>query len=176
MGERGLFAPALLVARPALTGFVPPHRIVGTSSCESTRKGHEGLGGQRAHDPHPSRVQPRRRRSRLRSASPSSVLRTWSSPPSTSLRSSASSSDDRGSPSDRWPARVSSHRPEQTLDHRSPCFGIPGKANTRCMDTTTRPRRTTAVHLKISLVKRRLNEFHAQLREQRRRRRRSISE
>jgi hypothetical protein len=23
MGERGLFAPALLVARPALTGFVP---------------------------------------------------------------------------------------------------------------------------------------------------------
>jgi hypothetical protein len=23
-GERGLFAPALLVARPALTGFVPP--------------------------------------------------------------------------------------------------------------------------------------------------------
>jgi hypothetical protein len=30
VGERGLFAPALLVARPALTQFVPPDRIVGT--------------------------------------------------------------------------------------------------------------------------------------------------
>jgi hypothetical protein len=39
-GERGLFAPALLVARPALTGFVPLCLIVGTSSCESTRRGY----------------------------------------------------------------------------------------------------------------------------------------
>ena len=38
VGERGLFAPALLVARPALTGFVPQpsHLIFGTSSYEST--------------------------------------------------------------------------------------------------------------------------------------------
>ena len=37
VGERGLFAPALLVARPALTGFVPQpsHLIFGTSSYES---------------------------------------------------------------------------------------------------------------------------------------------
>ena len=41
VGERGLFAPALLVARPALTGFVPLTRlIVGSTSCESTRRGH----------------------------------------------------------------------------------------------------------------------------------------
>ena len=40
MGERGLFAPALLVARPALTGIVPlTHLIVGTPSCESTQRG-----------------------------------------------------------------------------------------------------------------------------------------
>ena len=40
VGERGLFAPALLVARPALTGFVPQpsHLIFGTSSYESTRR------------------------------------------------------------------------------------------------------------------------------------------
>ena len=40
MGERGLFAPAFLVTRPALTGFVPQpsHLIFGTSSYESTRR------------------------------------------------------------------------------------------------------------------------------------------
>ena len=39
VGERGLFAPALLVARPALTGFVPQpsHLIFGARSYESTR-------------------------------------------------------------------------------------------------------------------------------------------
>ena len=43
VGERGLFAPALLVARPALTGFVPFTRlIVSTTSCESAQ-GREGL-------------------------------------------------------------------------------------------------------------------------------------
>jgi len=39
MGERRLFAPALLVARPALTGFVPLALILGAPSCESTRSG-----------------------------------------------------------------------------------------------------------------------------------------
>jgi hypothetical protein len=39
-GERALFAPALLVARRALTGFVPPStRILGANSFGSTHRG-----------------------------------------------------------------------------------------------------------------------------------------
>jgi hypothetical protein len=48
-GERALFAPALLVARRALTGFVPPSsRILCASSSESTHMGYGDVARSRS--------------------------------------------------------------------------------------------------------------------------------